>query len=70
MTLASFGKMPTTRLRRLISLLIRSSGFVDQILIPWLPWIERVVRVQVPPRAPVDVDQVKVPFTSDFTRTS
>ena len=34
------------------------------------PWLERVVRVQVPPRAPVDVDQLKVQFTSDFTRTS
>ena len=31
MTAASLGKIPTTRLRRLISLLIRSSGFVDQI---------------------------------------
>jgi hypothetical protein len=33
MTASSFGKMPTTRDRRLISLLIRSSGLFDQILI-------------------------------------
>jgi hypothetical protein len=32
MTDASSGKMPTTLERRLISLLIRSSGFVDAIL--------------------------------------
>src|SRR3954462_5665382 len=32
MTAASLGKMPTTRERRLISLLIRSSGLFDQIL--------------------------------------
>ena len=31
-TAASFGKMPTTRERRLISLLRRSRGLVDQIL--------------------------------------
>src|SRR6188472_1933721 len=30
-TAASLGKMPTTRARRLISLLTRSSGLVDQI---------------------------------------
>jgi hypothetical protein len=35
MTAAALGKMPTTRLRRLISLLTRSSGFVDQILRQW-----------------------------------
>ena len=35
MTAALFGKMPTTRERRLISLLIRSSGFVDQIFCQW-----------------------------------
>ena len=32
MTAASLGKIPTTRERRLISLLTRSSGLVDQIL--------------------------------------
>src|SRR3954462_7697165 len=32
MTAASLGKMPTTRERRLISLLIRSNGLFDQIL--------------------------------------
>src|SRR3954453_5033626 len=31
MTLASLGKMPTTRALRLISLLTRSSGLVDQV---------------------------------------
>src|SRR3954470_3518928 len=36
MTEASLGKMPTTRARRLISRLIRSIGFVDQILVQWL----------------------------------
>ena len=35
MTEASLGKMPTTRARRLISLLSRSSGLVDQILDQW-----------------------------------
>ena len=34
-TEASSGKMPTTLLRRLISLLIRSSGFVEAILRQW-----------------------------------
>ena len=34
-TAAAFGKIPTTRLRRLISLLTRSSGLVDQILRQW-----------------------------------
>src|SRR5215213_10615792 len=32
MTAALFGKIPTTRERRLISLLIRSMGLVDQVL--------------------------------------
>ena len=35
MTAAALGKIPTTRLRRLISLLTRSSGLVDQILRQW-----------------------------------
>src|SRR3954451_10682510 len=35
MTAASLGKIPTTRERRLISLLIRSSGLFDQILTQW-----------------------------------
>lgn len=34
-TAASFGKMPTTSVRRSISLLTRSSGLVDQILRQW-----------------------------------
>jgi hypothetical protein len=34
-TAAALGKIPTTRLRRLISLLRRSSGLVDQILRQW-----------------------------------
>src|SRR5215218_2824309 len=36
MTAGSLGKMPTTRARRLISLLTRSSGYVDQVLAQWL----------------------------------
>ena len=37
LTAAGLGKIPTTRERRLISLLIRSSGFVDQVSAgaPW-----------------------------------
>src|SRR3712207_7004385 len=35
-TAGSLGKMPTTRARRLISLLTRSSGLVDQIFGQWL----------------------------------
>ena len=34
-TAAALGKIPTTRERRSISLLTRSSGFVDQILRQW-----------------------------------
>ena len=37
---ASFGKIPTTRVRRLISALTRSSGLFDQIFVQWL-WGER-----------------------------
>ena len=37
MTAASFGKMPTTRARRLISLLTRSSGLVEPDLAPVRP---------------------------------
>jgi len=33
---ASFGKIPTTRVRRLISALTRSSGLFDQIFVQWL----------------------------------
>ncbi len=33
MTAAGLGKIPTTRARRLISLLTRSRGLVDQILV-------------------------------------
>ena len=36
MTAGSLGKMPTTRARRLISLLTRSSGLVDHTLGQWL----------------------------------
>ena len=36
MTAASLGKMPTTRARRLISLLTRSSGLVDHTFGQWL----------------------------------
>src|SRR6476661_3505326 len=35
MTAAGLGKIPTTRDRRLISLLIRSSGLVDQVFCQW-----------------------------------
>src|SRR3954451_4395298 len=35
MTAASLGKIPTTRARRLISLLTRSSGLVDQVFDQW-----------------------------------
>ena len=42
MTAASFGKMPTTSVRRLISLLSRSSGLFDQI---WRQWLVRECQV-------------------------
>jgi hypothetical protein len=65
MTAASLGKMPTTRARRLISLLTRSKGLVLQIS----PIAAHLTQPRRSPPKPTTRRDAHLPETSTYDRT-